>query len=162
MVPSWLRELRIIIIIFEKLRLLHLVQDKIVLLHAETRVVGVLGHVRDTIVLLLEKVELNILLRLRPHVVVRFWRRLDHLSSLNLGLLSWVTSLQFIERKSWRVITTLKLNGSLVFHNLLEDLLLKLFLMGCTEIDLRVLVWFRALLLLGVLISGVRRFWNIV
>jgi hypothetical protein len=36
---------------------------------------------------LLKKVELNILLRLRPHVVVRFWRRLNHLSSLNLRLL---------------------------------------------------------------------------
>jgi len=63
------------------------VQDKIVLLHAETRVVGVLGHVRDTVVLLLEKVELNILLGLRTHVMMRFWRRLNHLSSLDLEVL---------------------------------------------------------------------------
>tara|TARA_B110000285_G_C14858909_1_gene483580 strand:- start:244 stop:474 length:231 start_codon:yes stop_codon:yes gene_type:complete len=75
------------------------VQDKIVLLHAETRVVGVLGHVRDTVVLLLEKVELNILLGLGTHVMMRFWRRLNHLRSLYLKVLLLVTSLFFIERK---------------------------------------------------------------
>lgn len=160
-VPSRFRVLRIIVIIFIKPGFFKLVHNEVILLDADPRVVYILCNVRNSILFLLELVKLNILLRLWPHMMMRFWRRFNHHRVLDLKVFFWLSSLALVKRKSGRVLT-FKFHTSefaLVQHKLLEQLLLVLSCLSWVEINLRVGVRLRAfiILLLRILMSWVNR-----
>ena len=63
-VAPGLRVLRVSQVVLEMLRFFELAQDEVILSQGDTRIVDVLRIVRNTVLLLLEEIELDILLRL--------------------------------------------------------------------------------------------------